>query len=126
MAALATVALSLCPVAWPGLEVDSLMRVNEEPLEPELRLQDSSPAGARGQGWGLPKGPLGLHLGSEPRLWSASPLLPLKLASSSHSTPALRHTKCSQPKSPPLHSQRGGLTKREGKLSPPTLRVTLQ
>lgn len=93
VAALATVALSLCPVAWPGLEVDSLMRVNEEPLEPELRLQGSHPAGARGQGWGLPKGPLALQLKSEPRLWSTSAFLPLTPASSSHSTPALRHTK---------------------------------
>lgn len=41
VAALATVALSLCPVAWPGLEVDSLMRVNEEPSESELGLQGS-------------------------------------------------------------------------------------
>lgn len=35
-AALAFVALSLCPVAWHGLEADSLMRVNEGLLEPEL------------------------------------------------------------------------------------------
>lgn len=58
VATLAMVALSLCPVAWPGPEVDSLMRVNEEPLEPELRLQGSRPSGARGQGWGIPNGPL--------------------------------------------------------------------
>lgn len=49
--------LSLCPVAWPGLEVDSLMRVNEEPSEPEPRLQGSRPSGARGQGWGIPNDP---------------------------------------------------------------------
>lgn len=36
VAALAFVVLSLCPVAWPGLKADSLMRVNEGPLEPEL------------------------------------------------------------------------------------------
>ena len=36
MAALAFVALSLCPVAWHGLEADSLMRVNKGATEPEL------------------------------------------------------------------------------------------
>lgn len=67
MAALAVVALSLSPVAWPGPEVDSLTRVNEEPLEPELRLQGSSPAGARGHGWGIPNcGPLALELSPSP------------------------------------------------------------
>lgn len=39
MVALALVALSLCPVAWHGLKTDSLMRVNEGPLEPELGCQ---------------------------------------------------------------------------------------
>lgn len=50
MAALAVVALSLSPLAWPGPEVDSLMRVKEEALEPELRLQGSSPAGPEVRG----------------------------------------------------------------------------
>ena len=39
VAALAFVALSLCPVAWRSLEADSLMRVNEGLLEPELGPQ---------------------------------------------------------------------------------------
>jgi hypothetical protein len=34
--ALAFVIPSFCPMAWLGLEADSLMRVNEEPLEPDL------------------------------------------------------------------------------------------
>lgn len=32
-------ALSLCPVAWHGLEADNLMRVNEGPFKPELGPQ---------------------------------------------------------------------------------------
>lgn len=39
---MAFVALSLCPVAWHGLQADSLMRLNEEPLEPELGPQGTA------------------------------------------------------------------------------------
>lgn len=56
MPALAFVTLSLCPVAWHGLEGDSLMRVNEVPLEPELVSVHIRATEVGGEGLMVPQG----------------------------------------------------------------------